>query len=389
MLRDMDAIDLDARSQVIFGRSEEVLATLPEDSLAAIVCDPPYGLTERQPDARAMLTAWLADETYEHADTQGGIMSAQWDRFVPGPHVWRACHRVLMPGAHMLVCSASRNVDLMGLALRLAGFEIRDTLAWCYGSGWARGMDMSKAVDAHLLFGATDSKALRRVNEERPGPARVRTGTLTNGKRNLVGNRTTGTSVKRDTPATAEGAAWQGFSTALRPAIEPILLVRKPLSGPVAVNLLEYGTGALDLARTATSERRVPSNVICDETLADAYDEGVGAPRFFYVPKPSRAEKRAGLSEDEPVHPSVKPVALMRWLVTLVTPPDGLVCDPFCGSGTTGVAAAALDVSFLGIDQDAGYVSMARRRIAHAYAEVADGRVERLRRRGAEDNRRR
>ena len=131
-------------AEVITGDSLDILRTLPDASISAVVTDPPYGLS-REPDALEMLQHWLAGDDYKHRGA--GFMGKTWDSFVPGPRLWREVLRVLKPGGHACVFAGSRTVDLMGLALRIAGFEIRDQLQWIYGSGFPKSLDVSKAID--------------------------------------------------------------------------------------------------------------------------------------------------------------------------------------------------------------------------------------------------
>jgi site-specific DNA-methyltransferase (adenine-specific) len=207
-------------------------------------------------------------------------------------------------------------------------------------------------------------------------------------------------------PATPEAQQWHGWGTALKPAHEPAVLARKPLTNTVADNVLTWGVGALNIdgSRVGGDAGRWPANVILDEHAAEALDEqsghsvsksggksgsnanpmswhesnvnrprvghndSGGASRFFYIAKASRAEREAGLegdSERANHHPTVKPIALMRHLVRLVTPKGGVVLDPFMGSGSTGCAAMLEGMRFVGIDITAEYVDIAERRIQH------------------------
>jgi site-specific DNA-methyltransferase (adenine-specific) len=195
-------------------------------------------------------------------------------------------------------------------------------------------------------------------------------------------------------PATDAAKRWHGWGTALKPALEPITLARKPLRGTVAANVVEHGTGALNVeaCRVEASDGdredygldngaqagigyhgldgrtpyrrpdagRWPANLIHDGS-EDVERLTGSAARFFYCAKASQRERGEGNS-----HPTVKPVALMRYLCRLVTPPGGLVLDPFAGSGTTGIAAKAEGFRFLGIEREPQYVEIARRRCAHA-----------------------
>ena len=119
-------------NQVLHGDCLEVLRTMPDNSVDAVVTDPPYGLS-REPDIEEVLRHWLAGDDYNHRG--GGFMGKTWDSFVPGPAVWREVCRVVKPGGHILCFAGTRTVDLMGISLRLGGFEIRDCLQWLYGSG--------------------------------------------------------------------------------------------------------------------------------------------------------------------------------------------------------------------------------------------------------------
>ena len=419
----------------------EILRGLPDASIDAIVTDPPYGLSEHKPaEVAACLAAWLAGEPY--APKGRGFMGRLWDAWVPGREVWREALRVLKPGGHAVIFAGSRTADLMGMALRLAGFEVRDSLQWLYGTGFPKSLDVSKAIDS----GGGRPEDIRRMRQgdayEPSGRGRVN---YDHGAASAMNG-----DASAYTPATPEAAAWAGWGTALKPAHEPIVLCRKPLAGTVAANVLAHGTGALnvdgcriagpkpDTTRGAGGQHgslspigaqgriiddgagRWPANVVLDETAAAMLDEqsgtlragwfsgtharGIGfsgtdrnescgapsrstgdsggASRFFYVAKASRAERDAGVTveaqpqdpsrvegrpgSDNPrnrgaaprtnSHPTVKPIALMRWLVRLVTPPGGVVLDPFTGSGSTGCACALEGFDFLGIDLDPSYL---------------------------------
>lgn len=180
------------------GDSLAVLRTLPDNSVDSIVTDPPYGLS-KEPDIAEVLTHWLAGDDYVH--TGSGFMGKSWDSFVPGPSVWKEAFRVLKPGGYALVFSATRTYDLMTIALRLAGFQVADSIHWTYGQGFPKSMDIAKAIDKH--------------------------------------HKATGT---------PDAAAWNGWGTALKPAHEMITLVRKPIEGTYASNVLTHGVGGLNIA---------------------------------------------------------------------------------------------------------------------------------------------
>ena len=374
-----------------------------------------------------------------------GFMGKDWDGFVPPPAVWKECMRVLKPGGHMAVFAGARTQDLMGLSIRLAGFEIRDTLGWIYGSGIPKSIDISKAIDKGQ--GVSESRAYeftewmrstgitaREINEatgtqmgshyltdkSQPAvatadifdklrpllpevPERIerlvseRTGDYA--KREVVGkNRWTNaanpfipggdtTRVPIDITAPASDAAkqWNGWGTALKTTIEPIILARKPLVGTVAGNVLEYGVGGLniDASRVPSGESdpagRFPANVLLDEHASAEVDEQRdGASRFFPVFKyqakaPKKERPVIELKDGTKVqHPTVKPVGLMEWLVTLITPPGGTVLDPFTGSGTTLEAAKAEGFNSVGIEMGEEYILLIEERFRKRRERLED-----------------
>ena len=379
------------------------LRTMPDNCVDSIVTNPPYGLS---------------------------FMGKRWDYDVPPVEVWAECLRVLKPGGHLLAFAGTRTQHRMAVRIEDAGFEIRDMIAWLYGSGFPKSLDVSKAIDGKLTTGRSDSTALREVNETRPGEATVRPQSQ-NGHAGFVGSGDVGPSVKRDTPATDAARQWQGWGTALKPALEPITVARKPLVGTVAANVLAHGTGALnidgcrvgttdDTGRTRTTALgrmnddawrpkpqhseshdlgRWPANLIHDgsDEVLHAFPQAPGqmakastsdtqragqntygvmargsngaeprgdtgsAARFFYCAKASRSDRGA-----ENTHPTVKPTDLMRYLCRLVTPPGGVVLDPFMGSGSTGKAAVLEGFQFIGCEMSPEYMAIAQARIAAA-----------------------
>ena len=482
---------------IIHGDCLEELKKLDDNSVDAVVTDPPYGLSNTKPQQVSdVLKAWVTGDTVSVPAKRGGFMGKDWDSFVPPPAVWEECMRVLKPGGHMAVFAGARTQDLMGLSIRLAGFEIRDTLGWVYGSGMPKSLDVSKAIDKrpgvhhHREFAAhlkekREAAGLSRqdVSERVVG---TRSGACWNWEhhqfpkyewwpalRDLLGldearwgqivaeadREVVGAGFRIDrkdgavpygsgtetghyditAPATSEAQRWDGWGTALKPAIEPILLCRKPLDGTVANNVLAHGVGGLniDACRVGTdvtitkrpvaksdgkvygkfnggedSENppgRFPANVLLDEhaakemdkqsagtraekpsksgtagaTVQEAtwkcwhkpgeeiagYNDSGGASRFFpvfkYQAKAPKKERPVIEREDgsKIQHPTVKPVALMEWLVELITPPGGVVLDPFAGSGTTLQAALNKGFTPIGIEQDADYIKLIEKRL--------------------------
>ena len=301
--------------------------------------------------------------------------------------------------------AGSRTQDLMGLSIRLAGFEIRDSVAWLYGSGFPKSMNVAKAVTGHELGYGSNSGAIRKATMgDEYTPSGVR------GNRDGVTRRSDTGMSGRDLPLTDAAREWEGWGTALKPAHEPVIVARKPLSGTVAANVQEHGTGALNVdgcriqatdapegrkrhgggrpfadgesgftmeSRTgAQPAGRFPANAILDESQAAELDQqtgtrkasGVyegGASRFFYTAKASKSERPV---VDGTAHPTVKPLAIMRWLIRLITPPGGLVLDPFAGSGTTIEAAILEGFPATGIEREADYLPLIQARIDRATA---------------------
>lgn len=444
----------------------DVLPTFDAESIDACVCDPPYELS---------------------------FMSKHWDRSGVAFRVetWREVYRVLKPGAYLLAFGGTRTFHRMTCAIEDAGFEIRDCLSWLYGSGFPKSLDVSKAIDAIHITGNSSRKSQRIVNDTRPvvGSKMGRPGTSLGQVRRsgagftddaylredgkqpdggdpAIDRERLGVSIRdgghrRDlnitTPLTDAAKQWQGWGTALKPSWEPIILARKPFKGTVSANVLQHGTGALniDACRIGFTDAadkeswkyggagkpnlsvdswkntsafiiqndsggRWPANVCLDDQAAALLDaqsgeltsngggtsstgfwqrddrrqpiadgDSGGASRFFYVAKPSREERDYGCeylplgpppasARSNPApgrentlgrprgnhHPTVKPVELMRWLVRLVTPPNGICLDPFTGSGTTGMACRYEQRQFIGIEREEEYVRIAEARIA-------------------------
>lgn len=388
---------------ILVGDCLDALRAMPSESVDAVVTDPPYGLG-KPPPAADVLRAWLDGATYRA--TGGGFMGASWDAFVPGPEVWREVARVLKPGGHAVIFAGSRTLDWMGISVRLGGLEIRDTLGWVYWSGFPKSLDVSKAIDA--AAGA---------EREVVGPNEWWTrGGLVRGSTYGAPSRPMETA-----PATDAARQWSGWGTALKPAIEPAILARKPLAGTVAANVLRHGTGAInvdgcrlvpgDLAWPGPGEdvtavfRSSGSRTAFgrfarggEDSAISLHSAGRWPANLYACPKASRAERERGCdglparsgadavhreegsagmqspragagrkrSEVRNHHPTVKPVRLMRWLCRLVTPPGGLVVDPFAGSGSTGVAAVLEGFAFTGCELDEGHAAIARARIGHA-----------------------
>ena len=393
------------------GNSLELLKTLEDNSVDAIVTDPPYGLSQHsQGDIVNALTAWLAGEEYTHG--KAGFMGKAWDSFVPSPMLFKECYRVLKHGGHILCFAGSRTQDLMSLSIRLAGFEMRDACLWLYGSGFPKGCNIAKGIDKHLgvSFDSVPSSGVGFMNPSESDGYNVT-------KNQLV----------RISETTDEAKQWEGWNTNLKPAYEPIIMARKPLDGTVVNNVLKHGVGGLnvDACRVGSDdivggggksvgnnqtyqrgwndaeprrhqEGRYPANIILDgsDSVEALFPETTS--RYFYHAKASKADRDEGLEgfelrqggslsggadtrnevakTNQPLrsnpHPTVKPKQLMRYLVKLVTPKGGLVLDPFMGSGSTGKACMLEGMRFIGMELSEEYLKIAEARIEHARQQM-------------------
>lgn len=425
----------------------EYLKTLEESSIDSLITDPPAGIS---------------------------FMNKEWDKDKGGRLPWiewmtsvmQECFRVLKPGAHGLVWALPRTSHWTATALEDAGFEVRDVITHLFGSGFPKSLDISKAIDKAA---GAERKVVGKIEPF------GREGRKTDGFNNGVYGENMGIKAGLQNvtaPSTPEAIQWQGWGTALKPASEHWILIRKPLSEKtVAANVLKHGTGGINIDSCRitspdhpgvhhagssgsgslnwnsgdvkdsskeyyTPQGRFPANLVLDEEAAEMLDEqsGVlktggspasphnkgkfskngmfaqgdtnisdsnfagdsgGASRFFYVAKASKREKNEGLEgmpevnrgtfdgnidlenarkiganpekTNQPAanhHPTVKPLKLMEYLITLITPPSGTVLDPFMGSGSTGVAAKRLGFKFIGIEKEKEYFEIAEKRVS-------------------------
>lgn len=240
-----DVLAGEAEWCVVEGDATAVLATIPGDSAHVCYSDPPYGLSDHgTDDVLRCLQAWLAGQVYTHGGR--GFMGKQWDAFVPGPEVWREVYRVLKPGAHCVAFSSTRTVDLLGIAMRIAGGEMRDGWAWLQGQGFPKNLDVSKAIDRAV-------GAERRVvgyDASRARPNRMyASGAISNigGGETVVDRSDNGATITAPTSAAAK--LWDGHGTTTKPAYEPLVVTRRPLDGTVASNVLAHGCGTLNIDR--------------------------------------------------------------------------------------------------------------------------------------------
>lgn len=418
---------LDGRVTLWAGDSREVLRGFADASIDSVVTDPPYALVSiGERFGKEGAAPAIAGASGAYARAAAGFMGQQWDTGETAFSVafWAEVLRVLKPGGHVVAFGGTRSYHRLACAIEDAGFEIRDQLAWVYGSGFPKSHDVSKGIDK--AAGLT-----REVIRERYTAKRIKPG-ATVVKEGAYGKQDISFTATDTAPASEASAQWQGWGTALKPAWEPIVLARKPLGGTVAANVLAHGTGALNIDgcrveatdnttkasrsagdrdrsqyRTGTSGKpiptdlgRWPANIVhdgSDEVVAAfpttgpgqiggvndpngafGYHGGAGglslpgikdaagsAARFFYSAK-ADAQDRIGSK-----HPTVKPVDLMQWLCRLVTPPGETVLDPFAGSGSTGEAAWREGFSAVLIEREEAYSADIARRLEHCLAGPA------------------
>jgi DNA modification methylase len=546
--------------KIINGNNIELLKQFPDNYFDAIVTDPPYGLG-KEPNAEELMKDWI--EKGYHEISGSGFMGKEWDAFVPQPIFWKEIFRVLKPGGHILSFFGTRTYDWGVMAIRFAGFEVRDCIQWLYGSGFPKSHNISKAIDK--MYGAEREVIGEKVRGDVQKAKENGSGYLSD-PANRNNEKQFGYGTELITKASTDQAKqWDGWGSALKPANEPIVLARKPLEKglSIAENVLKWGTGAINIdgCRVGSENRmykgsgsqpnklnnhekgdtgigmmdgsgkdlefnvngRFPANIVLthhpececvglkkikaisggrignkdgayngvgesgfskeyikgdggygdangEETIEDwnchedcpikildeqsgesksskssklyindtegrsvkngasghrspdsTYADKGGASRFFYVAKASKSERNKGLEgfEEKSVgtlnsnssdlenyggmslggaslkgehknpipranfHPTVKPIKLMQYLVRLVTPPNGIVLDPFCGSGTTGVACKLDGFQFIGLEQDAEYSKIAQARIENY---VEDNKVLKSEKKESSDN---
>jgi site-specific DNA-methyltransferase (adenine-specific) len=496
--------------RILHGNNIELLKSLPDNSIDAVVTDPPYGLG-KEPIAEQLMKDWI--EKGYHEVKGSGFMGKEWDAFVPQPIFWKEVFRVLKHGGHVVSFFGTRTYDWGVMAMRFAGFEIRDCIQWLYGSGFPKSYNIAKGIEGKIVNGSASWNDWKKLDGEKEqvnwGYSKQQ---AEQGYRDDY-SESNKERVGKVNFQSEEAKYWDGWGSALKPANEPIVLARKPLEKGLSIadNVLKWGTGGINIdgCRVGTEERnykgsgsspnkinnhgkgdtgigmldgsgkdlefnvsgRFPANVILthhpececkglkkvkgmidkptnrtktgntwdenncglrknmpknsggyadengEETIEDwnchedcpikildeqsgvlkSGDKG-GASRFFYVAKASQSERNKGLDdfEKQPLafsnqakaelargntefaddtkmhnkvqfrannHPTVKPIKLMQYLARLITPPNGVVLDPFMGSGTTGIACKLEGFDFVGMEQDENYHKIAISRI--------------------------
>lgn len=387
---------------IINGDCLEKLDKLDENSIDAIVTDPPYGLTsitKRFGKEGSAPAKYGKDGSF--ARLSKGFMGKEWDGsgIEYNVEMWQKCLKVLKPGGYLLAFGGTRTYHRIACAIEDAGFEIRDCIMWLYGSGFPKSMNIGLAVDKKL---GNESKV---VGEGRSGAS----------SRAYQSEETTTAGAYQLKEAQNE---WDGWGTALKPSYEPIIVARKPFKGSLVDNVMKYGVGGLNIdecrigqgsgkekpnylpnnknnvwgkglggGKYENTNGRFPANTILDTK------EGEEWRRYFYCAKASKKDRDEGLEEfekditddgrnkpiDNPylrgktmrhnTHPTVKPTALMQYLIRLVAPNGATILDPFMGSGSTGKAVMYenkdrnTNYKFIGIEKDAEYCKIAEARI--------------------------
>ncbi|MBU2742256.1 DNA methyltransferase, partial [Acidithiobacillus albertensis] len=387
---------------------------LPDNHFDAVLCDPPYHLTQNSRGGAARKCSQQAGDggTTPYGrhrvgtDTSSGkgFMGQTWDGgdVAFRPETWEAVMRVMKPGAYLMAFGGSRTFHRLAVALEDAGFTLVDTLMWLYSTGFPKSHNVSKAIDKTL-------GNRRETIGVRKHPTLKNTDLLEESANAAHGNNSWMREWHITAPGCEESRWFEGYGTALKPAYEPILLCRKPGEKTYAANAMEWGCGALNIdggrieapnetlsggagvtwsrqrdgkgapednGYTPSPLGRWPANVMFDESAADILDAqaGVresGVSRFFYVTKVSTKERQAGMGERENDHPTMKPIDLARQLATLLLPPgrtDGTarrLLVPFSGSGSEMIGALLAEWDEVtGIEQSAEYAVIARKRLA-------------------------
>lgn len=347
----------------------EVMRGLEDNSVDSIVTDPPYGI---------------------------GFMGSHWDCEVPGDEFATEAFRVLKPGGHLIAFAACRTVHRLMVNVEDAGFEIRDLISWLQWQGFPKSLNVSKTIDKHYGL----------LEDEGKGILDASTGVMT------LRPHVKPSEYIPPKPQHEMAKHWSGWGTALKPAQEPAVLARKPLEGTVADNVLKWGTGGLNIdgcripygdmswpgpghsdtkAKQPMTHRSTSYSVFTPGFETGGHPIGRWPANIYHCPKPSRSEREKGCEElpqnlqrnnvtthngtgnyrgidKKPLpivgnfHPTVKPTNLMRWLVRLVTPKDGVILEPFCGSGTTLLAAELEGFNCTAIEREPKYCDIIRAR---------------------------
>jgi DNA modification methylase len=410
--------------KLLLGDCLSKLKELEDNSIDSIVTDPPYGLSFMGKDWDTVKATRETQSQVVKGLGAGMKMTTLADNieFEKWVTEWSMeCMRVLKPGGYMLAFGGSRMYHRLASGVENAGFEIRDQMMWIYGSGFPKSRDIGKDIEKIKVGGI---KNLKQIGTKQGIKVETGTSGYSYSKEYVPGKSMGGKQISGDIPVYEITNEWGGWGTALKPAHEPIVMARKPLSEKtVGNNVLEWGTGGINIddSRIPTNDNlgggatngsvldiegfdrpwmhdeekmkefgekmkqkvehsqtlgRFPANIIFDEEAGKILDEQYeGVSRFFYCPKTSKGDRNEGN-----IHPTVKPTDLMLYLIRLVTPKGGTTLDPFMGSGSTGKAAIRGGFDFVGIEREKEYMEIAENRInyeiSNPYKEESDKKVE-------------
>lgn len=334
------------------GDSSKVVPSLESGQFTACVCDPPYHLTPTKGGSKG-----FSGKTWD-----GGDIAFQ-------PDFWVKILRVLKPGAMLLAFGAPRTFHRLTCAIEDGGFKVCDCLMWLYCSGFPKTLNVSKAIDKAAgakreVIGVKPGHE-GFANRKTKGHIEFKDGTEGFDRPWMHDDAKRAAYHLETAPNTEAAKLFDGYANALKPAWEPIVLAMKPLDGSFAQNALIHGVAGMNIGDSRTSAKgNWPANLLLDKQSGEMLDlQKDAASRFFYCPKATKRERTCG-GKVENKHPTVKPQALMEYLCRLVTPPsNGIILDPFMGSGTTGLAAISTGNQFVGIELDPESFETARQRI--------------------------
>ena len=376
--------------RLLKGDCLETLQQLEDNSIDAVLCDPPYHLqsiVKRFSAEDAKEAQYGKDGLFQRASK--GFMGKSWDGgdIAFRTDVWRECYRVLKPGGHLVAFGGTRTIHRITCAIEDSGFEIRDQLNWLYYSGFPKSRNISLDLD----------KAAGKAETLTGGYCY---GTIDKMRRPKLDNASNG--APKHTATSADAKKWEGWGTALKPAAEPACLARKPIEKglTVAENVVKWGTGGLniDKSRFAYGDPCFPLSSPLD---INSNRLGRWPANIYQCPKPSRAEKEEGLehltsitgaeavgrkegsagvnnpragagrtaAEIKNTHPTVKPIGLFSWLANLICRPGGTILDPFVGSGTTAVAGILEGFDVIGCELTPEYWPIIEGRVTWAEKE--------------------
>lgn len=349
---------------VYAGDSFDVLRTLASNSVDAVVTDPPYGLAPLpQSKIITTLTAWLTGDTSYVPATGRGFQGMAWDRFVPPPALWAEALRVLKPGGYLATFAGTRTQDLMGLSIRLSGFRLVDQLHWIRADSFAKTRHSTKPGYEPIILAQKPTEGTIAANLARWG-----TGGL-----NIEACRVPFASDADERESKTKNqhtdfGTPQGGNTVYGRFTNGTVKTNYDAPGRWPTNLLLDPDAAVELKSRnprSTSRRSAPRQGAADAgwgtTHSGAeYDDEGGPSRFypkvFYAGRASAKERP--VAPDGTTHPTPKPLSVMDWLITLVTPADGTVLDPFLGSGSTAEAARAAGFTVIGVEGHLPYLPL-------------------------------